>query len=183
MSTTTNVVVADNSKPLDPGFDAKEFFGKNPLCRVIHALMETPFFVSNTRWISEAVDASEKEVKKALTTLVHCGLISDENGNYKLLHKKVYQHTSSVDAEHRFTSHRTATMHIMTRLREGFRHTLYNGVQATDEKTFWKLAKKVEELQEWFELESDKGSKDLLIGYSFMGSDVLNDIKGVKNAH
>lgn len=164
---------------LTSGLRDEDYFNKSPLCRKLHALIECADFVSNITWIAKRLGETESAVRTALSVLVNVGATSIDNGTISNSVEQVSMKPNSKDFL--VDCHRVSSLEVLSGIDTESRFTVYHGYQATDTETFWEFNKKLQELQSWFIEASKTSKKDLLLGYTLTGANLLKDSEGGSN--
>ena len=170
--------IINKTTSLAQGTDHEDHFNRSPLCRKIHALIDCDGFQWDSQWIANKLDTRVEDVESSLNVMEKIGVVSIVDGkvidNYKNVPMK------PTDKDVLMESHRLSTMEILTNVQEK-QFELAHGYHATNWKALKEFGEGFRKLRNKFVEESKKGKKDLLVGYTFTGANLLKVTEGDNN--
>jgi hypothetical protein len=152
-----------------------QLYSRANLPRKVEALIDHRDFQSKLSWIAKQLDASLEETQQALDLLESLEIISWENGVIKKLTGDLHlddlvqdKSKGALISEHRIISHQ-----LLNDVDEHNRFFVRNGFTATDHEVFNEYYAKLYEVQKWFMEASAKSKKNLVVGFSLTGANVI----------
>lgn len=165
-----------NTAVLGEGFKDVNTYVRANLPRKVEALFDHKDFQPKISWMAQMLNVSLNEIQDALDLLESLNFIYWENGRPIKTdneHMKLNKMGYTTNKDRLVSDHRIISHQLLNDIDPNNRFFVHNGFLASDAETLKEYYSKLLEVQNWFIEQSKNSKKDLIVGYSFTGANVV----------